>query len=136
MPKLSAFLVDLSKKVKKLLTLLRDGEKSLFIPIAIPTEMAYHETSDLVEALRRLKIPLSQMILNMAHPDHQRNATASECALCINRIAYEKMMFDKFKHLFQTESLYTIHKQEKEVCGIRALEHFGRELYGNVCAEL
>src|SRR3989339_74517 len=136
MPKLSAFLVDLSKKVKKLLTLLRDGEKSLFIPIAIPTEMAYHETSDLVEALRRLKIPMSQMILNMAHPDHQRNATASECALCINRIAYEKMMFDKFKHLFPTESLYTIHKQEKEVCGVNALENFGRELYGNVCAEL
>ncbi|MBI4221507.1 MAG: ArsA family ATPase [Planctomycetes bacterium] len=136
MPKLSAFLVDLSKKVKKLLTLLRDNEKSLFIPIAIPTEMAYHETSDLVEALRKLKIPVSQTILNMAHPVHQRNATAIECALCINRIAYEKMMFDKFKHLFPTESLYTIHKQEKEVYGVNALENFGRELYGNVCAEL
>ena len=68
MQKFSAFLVDLSKKVKKLLTLLRNGEKSLFVPIAIPTEMAYNETSDLVDALRKLKIPVSQMILNMAHP--------------------------------------------------------------------
>ena len=129
MPKLSAFLVDLSKKVKKLLTLLRDSEKSLFIPIAIPTEMAYHETSDLIEALRKLKIPVSQMILNMAHPVHQRNATASECALCINRIAYERKIFDNFKHLFPVGTPHVIHKQEKEVCGVKALENFGRELY-------
>ncbi len=129
MPKLSAFLVDLSKKVKKLLTLLRDNEKSLFIPIAIPTEMAYHETSDLVEALRKLKIPVSQMILNMAHPPSPSGITATECALCINRIAYERKTFDNFKHLFPVGTPYVIHKQEKEVCGVKALENFGRELY-------
>ncbi len=129
MPKLSAFLVDLSKKVKKLLTLLRDNEKSLFIPIAIPTEMAYHETSDLVEALRKLKIPLSQMILNMAHPPSPSGITATECALCINRIAYERKTFDNFKHLFPVGTPYVIHKQEKEVYGVKALENFGRELY-------
>jgi arsenite-transporting ATPase len=129
MPKLSAFLVDLSKKVKKLLTLLRDNEKSLFIPIAIPTEMAYHETSDLVEALRKLKIPVSQMILNMAHPPSPNNVTVAECALCINRIAYERKTFDNFKHLFPAGIPYVIHKQEKEVCGVKALRDFGRELY-------
>ena len=136
MPKLSAFLVDLSKKVKKLLTLLRDNEKSLFIPIAIPTEMAYHETSDLVEALRKLKIPVSQMILNMAHPPSPSSITATECALCINRIAYERKTFDNFKHLFPAGIPYVIHKQEKEVCGVKALRDFGRELYGKVRAEL
>ena len=136
MPKLSAFLVDLSKKVKKLLTLLRDSEKSLFIPIAIPTEMAYHETSDLVEALRKLKIPVSQMILNMAHPPSPNNVTAAECALCINRIAYERKIFDNFKHLFPVGTPHVIHKQEKEVCGVKALENFGRELYGKVRAEV
>ena len=130
MPKLSAFLVDLSKKVKKLLTLLRDNEKSLFIPIAIPTEMAYHETSDLVDALRKLKIPVSQMILNMAHPPSPGSVTATECALCINRIAYERKTFDNFKHLFPAGTPYVIHKQEKEVCGIDALKKFGGELYG------
>lgn len=129
MPKFSAFLVDLSKKVKKLLALLRDGEKSLFIPISIPTEMAYHETSDLVEALRKIKIPVSQMILNMAHPPSANNVTAAECALCINRIAYERKMFDNFKHLFPVGIPHVIHKQEKEVCGVKALENFGKELY-------
>ncbi|MBI2470010.1 MAG: ArsA family ATPase [Planctomycetes bacterium] len=126
MPRLSAFLVDLSKKIKKLLTLLRDGEKSLFIPIAIPTEMAYNETCDLVRAVSNLKIPMRQMILNMVHP----NPTATECTLCLNRIAYEKKIFDKFNRLFPAESLYTIHKQGKEVSGINNLQHLGRELYG------
>ena len=136
MPKLSAFLVDLSKKVKKLLALLRDGEKSLFVPIAILTEMAYYETSDLVDALRKLKIPVSQMILNMAHPPSPNNVTVAECALCINRIAYERKIFDNFKHLFPMGTPYVIHKQEKEVTGVKALEDFGRELYGKVRAEL
>ena len=136
MQKLSAFLVDLSKKVKKLLTLLRDNEKSLFIPIAIPTEMAYNETSDLVDALRKLKIPMSQMILNMVHPPSPSSITATECALCINRIAYERKIFDNFKHLFPVGTPYVIHKQEKEVCGVKALRDFGRELYGKVHAEL
>ena len=136
MPKLSAFLVDLSKKVKRLLALLRDNEKSLFIPIAIPTEMAYNETCDLVQAVSNLKIPISQMILNMVHPHTQSNSTATECALCINRIAYEKKIFDNFNHLFSSESLYIIHKQEKEVSGIKYLQHFGRELYGKVRAEM
>jgi len=136
MQKLSAFLVDLSKKVKRLLALLRDNEKSLFIPIAIPTEMAYNETCDLVQAVSNLKIPISQMILNMVHPHTQSNSTATECALCINRIAYEKKIFDNFNHLFSSESLYIIHKQEKEVSGIKYLQHFGRELYGKVRTEM
>ena len=136
MPKLSAFLVDLSKKIKKLLALLRDGENSLFIPIAIPTEMAYNETRDLVQSVRNLKIPTSQMILNMVHPHSQSNAIATECALCINKIAYERKIFDNFSHLSPEESVYIIHKQEEEVGGIKALEHFGRELYGEFRAEL
>ncbi|KXK32311.1 MAG: putative anion-transporting ATPase [Candidatus Brocadia sinica] len=130
LPKLSAFLIDLSKKIKKLLNLLRNGENSLFVPIAIPTEMAYHETSDLVQSIRNLKIPTSQMILNMIQPHSQTYGISAECALCTNKIAYEKKIFDNFSHLFPRESMYIINKQYEEVCGIKDLEHFGRKLYG------
>ena len=92
--------------------------------------MAYHETSDLVEALRRLKIPMSQMILNMVHPHTQSNSTDAECDLCINRIAYEGKTFDNFKHLFPMGTPYVIHKQEKEVRGVKALENFSRNCMG------
>ena len=129
MPKMSAFLVDLSKKIKKLLTMLRDRERSLFIPIAIPTDMACEETKDLVEAIRRMKIPIQYGILNMVHPAQRENNALIECPLCTNRVAYEKTMHGIFRTLFSPESLYVIQKQEKEIVGIGALQRLGAELY-------
>lgn len=132
MPKISTFLVDLSKKIKKLLTLLHDKEKSLFIPIAIPTEMAYEETKDLLEAVKRLKIPIEQGILNMVHPGLEKNTIGVECPVCVNRIVYEEKMLHIFKKLFPMNSLCIIHKQEREVVGIKALQLLGKKLYGSV----
>ncbi len=130
MPKLSAFMVDLSKKIKHFLALLRDGEKSLFIPISIPTEMAYQETDDLVRAVRNLKIPVSQMLLNMVHPRHHSDHADGECALCLNINAYEGRVAGNFSRLFPDKAPYVIYRQEQEVCGIKALKKFGGELYG------
>ncbi|WKZ19815.1 MAG: ArsA family ATPase [Candidatus Jettenia sp. CY-1] len=131
MPKISAFLVDLSKKIKKLLTLLHDKEKSLFIPIAIPTEMAYEETKDLLEAVKRLKIPIEQGILNMVHPYPKKDIIGAECPICVNRIVYEEKMLYVFKKLFPVDSLCIIHKQEEEIVGIKALQSLGKKLYGD-----
>jgi len=131
MPKLTAFLVDLSKNIKRLLALLRDGERSLFVPIAILTEMAYEETRDLVEAVKRLKIPVNQIILNMAQPVPQKYA-GGECPVCAGRVAYERKVLNAFKNLFPGEAMYIIHRQEREVAGRDALELLGRELYGVV----
>lgn len=127
-PKLSTLLVDLSKKIKKLLTILRDEESSLFIPIAIPTEMAYEETRDLVEVLKKLKIPVNQLVLNMVHPVPQKNASANECALCMNRTVYEEKMLTVFTNLFPKESLCIIHRQVDEMIGINALQRLGRKI--------
>jgi arsenite-transporting ATPase len=129
MPQLSAFLVDLSKKIKRLLALLRDAERSLFIPIAIPTEMAYEETKDLVEAVKRLNIPISRGISNMVHPAFEEYASDSKCLMCKNRILYEEKMLYDLERLFQNESLCIVYKQEKEVVGIEALQLLGKKLY-------
>lgn len=109
--------------------MLRDCERSLFVPIAIPTEMVYEETKDLVDAIRRMKIPIQYGILNMAHPAHIKNDAVTECPLCTNLVAYEKMMFDIFRTLFPPKALYVIQKQEKEIIGINALQRLGAELY-------
>lgn len=130
MPKLSAFMVDLSKKIKHFLNLLRNGKKSLFIPIAIPAEMAYEETSDLVQAVRNLKIPVSQLLLNMVHPCHRADFAAGDCALCDNISAYERSVANNFNRLFPDKTPYVIYRQEQEVCGIEALKKFSGELYG------
>lgn len=127
MPKLSAFLVDLSKKIKKLVTLLHDSEKSLFIPIAIPTDMAYEETMDLMDAMKRLKIPVAHGILNMVHPAVQNTEVETQCPTCANRVAYEEKFLELFKTLFPVNIM---RKQEKEIVGVKTLEELGKELYG------
>ncbi len=130
MPKLTAYLINLSKNIKRLLALLRDGERSLFIPIAIPTGMAFEETKDLVEAVRRLKIPMNHIIVNMVQPAPQENAACGECPLCAKRVAYEEKMLQAFQTLFHTESVCIVPKQENKVVGIEALRLLGRGLFG------
>lgn len=130
MPKLTAYLINLSKNIKRLLALLRDGERSLFIPIAIPTGMAFEETKDLVAAVRKLKIPMNHIIINMVQPVPQENAARGECPLCIKRVAYEEKMLQACQDLFQTESVCIVPKQENKVVGIEALRLLGKELFG------
>ena len=128
MPRLSAFMVDLSKKIKKLLALLRDSNKTLFTPISILTEMSYEETIDLINAVKCLKIPVSQLILNMAHPLLQNNIDI-DCHVCRNRIAYEKKMLASFKTTFSQESVCVINKNINEAVGIKALQLLGKNMY-------
>lgn len=130
MPKLTAYLINLSKNIKRLLALLRDGERSLFIPIAIPTGMALEETKDLVAAVRRLKIPMNHIIVNMVQPAPQENAAHDTCSRCIRRIAYEKKMLQAFQNMFQTESVCIVPKQENRVVGMEALRRLGKGLFG------
>jgi len=130
MPKLTAYLINLSKNIKRLLALLRDGERSLFIPITIPTGMAFEETKDLVAAVRNLKIPMNHIIINMVQPVPQEDVVHGECPLCIKRVAYEEKMLQAFQDLFQTESVCIVPKQENKVVGIEALRLLGKELFG------
>ncbi|HJW86428.1 MAG TPA: ArsA family ATPase, partial [Candidatus Brocadiaceae bacterium] len=126
MPKLTAYLINLSKNIKTLLALLRDGERSLFIPITIPTGMAFEETKDLVGAVRKLKIPMNHIIINMVQPTPQENAAHGECPLCRKRIAYEEKMLQSFHNMFPTESVCIVPKQENKVVGIEALRLLGK----------
>jgi len=135
MPKISAFFVELSKNIKSLLLLLRDDDKSLFIPVAIPTKMAYEETKGLAKAMRRLKIPVSQAVLNMVHPSLCEDNSGNNCPVCINRLKYDSEMCRMFKKLFPEKPLCVVDNEEKDVIGINALEDFGKKLYGQVVTQ-
>ncbi len=129
-PKITAFFVELSKNIKKLLLLLRDHEKSLFIPIAVPTEMALEETNDLINAIQKLNIPHSPIVMNMVHPPSMLPETFIDCPLCLHRIAYEEKILRAYENKFPQRLFYIINKQEKEIIGINALQLFGKKLYG------
>lgn len=130
LPKISAFFVELSKNIKRLLLLLRDHEKSLFIPIAVPTEMAFEETIDLINAIQKLGIPHDQIIMNMVHPPPKLPETLLECSLCFHKTAYEEKILHAYEKKFSTLPFSVVHRQEKEVVGMNALQLFGKKLYG------
>lgn len=65
LPKVSDFLVDLSKKTKRLRSMLTDRNSSRLCAVSIPTEMALEETRDLLTACRRAAIHVPILFLNM-----------------------------------------------------------------------
>jgi len=65
LPKVSDFLVDLSKKTKTLRSMLTDRNSSWLCAVSIPTEMALEETRDLLTACRRAAIHVPILFLNM-----------------------------------------------------------------------
>ena len=46
------------------------------------------------------------------------------------------MVADNINRLSHDKTPYVIYRQKQEVCGVKAIENFGRELYGKVRAEL
>jgi arsenite-transporting ATPase len=68
LPRLSKYLVDLSKGLKHLRTLFVNASLTNIGVVTIPTQMALAETSDLLCACRRLKMPVLGLFLNMLIP--------------------------------------------------------------------
>lgn len=93
LPKVSQRLVEMSKNLKRLQTLLRDPSRSALYAVTILTEMAFQETKDLVTACERMGICVRVLFLNLATP-------ASHCSLCSARQRLESDMRGKFREAF------------------------------------
>ena len=75
LPKISALMVAMSKRLKILEALLAEPGQSTLCIVSIPTEMALAESCDLFEACQRLGIEVSTVLLNLVTP-------RGECPLC------------------------------------------------------
>ncbi len=67
LPRLSDFLLDLSRRITRLRSLLA-GDEARLMAVALPTRMALEETRDLVAACRDLGIRVPVLLLNRATP--------------------------------------------------------------------
>lgn len=123
LPKISKFTVDLSKKIKGLKTLLTDASKTLFIPIAIPTNMSLEETKDIVSAVRRMGIPHSTLLLNMVIPDNG-------CIVCSTIRKWQEKDIQCFQSYFTDMRVCEVLKQAQEPRGIDELGELGKTLFG------
>ncbi len=121
-PRFKTYLIQLSKKIKKLRKILVDPLNASFFPIAIPTEMALEETKDLISALKRLKISYPAILLNMVTP-------VNNCGVCNTIRRNEEEVIRAYYKLFTKEKLHLIFHCEGEPRGIQELDFFGSKIF-------
>jgi arsenite-transporting ATPase len=120
-PGITRRLVQISKDVKQLRTLLADKDRAALFAVTILTEMAYEETKDLVDACKRMRINVPMLFLNLATP-------AGECPLCSAFFRSETKVRGKFGRTF-SEKPQTLVYDMGEPRGLQRLTELGEALY-------
>ena len=129
LPKISALMLAMSRRVRKLRSLLSDPRKGQLYAVSILTEMAFEESRDLLAACRRAGIHVPALFLNLATPP-------GECRLCSAIVRAES----KVRHMFE-EAFGDIHQSTVYRCteprGPDRLSELGQAIYrgGSFCQE-
>jgi len=88
---LDRFLLDLAGSVDRMEALLRNRAQCCFVPVVVPEELSIRETEGLVSELERLKVPVTDLVVN-------RVCRAGACRVCAGRAALQRR---NLAHLFQ-----------------------------------
>jgi arsenite-transporting ATPase len=121
LPGFSRRLVEFSKHLKGLRTLLADPAAARLYVVSIPTEMALEETKDLVCACKRMGIHVPAIFLNLVTP-------AADCGFCSALYERESRVGMKFQKSFSDVELNVIYKQAG-LRGLARLSEFSEALY-------
>ena len=145
LPRFSELMVDMSKKVKFLRSVLTDPKKGQLYVVGIPTEMALEETRDLLAACRRPStgsgrptrlsssqaelvegrtgIQVAGLFLNLLTPE-------SSCPLCRELVEAESRMRDRFADALDGVPLSAVYRCS-DPRGMDRLAELGNALYRN-----
>ncbi len=117
-------LIALSKNIKRVIALLTDAEQCEFIGVAIPEHMSLEETARLADSLRRLKIPMRHLLINMLVPGE----AAASCDFCAARRRSQEGVIKAFRKRIKGISLlYIAPQQPHDIRGRRQLrEHLNQ----------
>ena len=121
LPKISGRMVQISKDLKRLRTLLKDPARSALFTVTIPTQMAFEETKDLLDACGRIGIHAPVLFLNLATPD-------SKCPLCADLYQRESLVKKKLQQTF-SEMHQTMIYHQGEPRGLEQLGELGNDIY-------
>lgn len=72
---LDEFLADLSTSTEEMVALLRDPDRCQFVPVVLAEELSVRETVLLTKELRRLKVPVADIVVNRLFPPN-------DCPVC------------------------------------------------------
>jgi arsenite-transporting ATPase len=121
LPKVSQRLVQISRELKYLRSMLHDPKRSALYAVTILTEMAFQETKDLLDTCKRMGVNAPVLFLNLATP-------LSECPFCSALYHMESKLKDKFDQNFLGIHQTTVYRQG-EPRGLDRLGELGEVLY-------
>ncbi len=116
---LDAFLENLDTLVKRMEALLLDPDRCLFIPVMLAETMSVRETLTIVREVRRLKLPIMDIVINRLYP-------ASSCTVCAGERLRQTDTLRQLlgKTLLSRFALWLVPLYAEEVRGQKALESF------------
>jgi arsenite-transporting ATPase len=123
---LDHFLETLAFTVKQVQSLLKDQVRCLFVPVTIAEKLSIRETAALVDEINRIKLPVTDIIVNKLYP-------ANSCQFCIEEHARQMRdlyNISSFKALSGC-TLWGVPLFAIEVRGMERLEAFWRSI-GNL----
>ena len=120
---LSANLLDLSKKVRQVQSILTDADRCQFVAVTIPEIMGIKELERLLSGIGDLNIPSSNIVVNMVRSD-------SDCHFCQLKTDGEHELIKKL--IGEKEPDYQVSQVplfSEQIKGIKYLNKLGEVLY-------
>ena len=116
---LDTFLEDLSASVKRMEGTLQDSLRSRFVPVMLAEMMSIRETVAIVREVDRLRLPMTDIVINRLYPDNP-------CPLCKDE---RLRQIGQLRNLFSQTSLarfalWGLPLYAEEVRGRKTLESF------------
>jgi len=121
LPKISALLVDISKKMKVFRRLLIDNRQAALMAVTIPTELAFFQTNALVGACERLGIAVPVLLVNLVTSD-------SACPTCSVLHRAQQPVLARYQKVHVGRQMAQVFRQ-KEPHGLDQLRLLGQALY-------
>jgi len=123
--KATEHLIELSRGIREVIDILSDPQRTEFVMITIPEAMAVSEAEDLAGSLRSLKIPSSQLIVNMVIPPNQ-------CAFCAGKRGEQIEHIKEIEAKFPNHTVIYLPLFAQPVRGMEGLSKLAQTLYGAI----
>jgi arsenite/tail-anchored protein-transporting ATPase len=123
LPKITEYLIQISKNLKRLRAMLHDPSKTVMYAVSILTDMSFSETCDLLSACDRLAIPSPHLFLNLTTPEN-------DDPLCTSIFKRELLVKQRFASTFPNTSQTFVYRQS-DPHGVANLNTLGKVLYSS-----
>lgn len=118
------FLEEQIKDVRNIRSLLSDDVKTEFVLVTIPESMGVEETRIFLESIKKYKINIKNIVLNMLY-------THDGCDFCSSKKKDQEKYIEQIHTLFSDYKVIDIPLFPYEIKGIQSLQELGEVLAGN-----